>query len=55
MFLTKSDNDENYQDVSAEYETMYDNMQPTDATIHEHSFIVRNFIIGKYIIIKVLN
>lgn len=53
MFLTKPNNDENYQDLSGEYETMYESMKPTDATIDKVPFIVRDFIIGKYIIIKI--
>lgn len=38
---SKDDND-----VSEQYEILYKNMVPSDATIHRTPFIVRDFIVG---------
>ncbi|GJQ71620.1 hypothetical protein Trydic_g11320 [Trypoxylus dichotomus] len=35
-----------YDDVSEEYEILYKSLVPSDATLHKHPFIVRDFIVA---------
>lgn len=48
FFLRYNYEEDNYEDRSEEYEIIYSNMVPSDASLQRAPFVVRDFIVCRY-------